>query len=68
MSIWAAGFPSLPYMIRRISGRLSQKRISRTLPALALTISVCLWNYKEKDFGLVDERFAEVKDDFIAVI
>lgn len=31
-------------------------------------IGHALWNYKEKDFGLVDERFAEVKDDFIAVI
>ena len=27
-----------------------------------------LWNYKEKDFGLVDDSFASVKDDFIAVI
>ena len=32
------------------------------------SIGHALWNYKEKDFGLVDERFAEVKDDFIAVI
>lgn len=31
-------------------------------------IGHALWNYKEKDFGLVDDRFAEVKDDFIAVI
>lgn len=32
------------------------------------SIGHALWNYKEKDFGLVDERFSEVKDDFIAVI
>ncbi len=31
-------------------------------------IGHALWNYKEKDFGFVDDRFAEVKDDFIAVI
>lgn len=31
-------------------------------------IGHALWNYKEKDFGFVDERFAQVKDDFIAVI
>ncbi len=31
-------------------------------------IGHALWNYKEKDFGLVDERFAQVKDEFIAVI
>jgi len=27
-----------------------------------------LWNYKEKDFGLVDEAFASVKDEFIACL
>ena len=32
------------------------------------SIGHALWNYKEKDFGLVDARFAEVKDDFIAVL
>lgn len=32
------------------------------------SIGHALWNYKEKDFGFVDERFQEVKDDFIAVI
>lgn len=31
-------------------------------------IGHALWNYKEKDFGLVDERFAEVKDEFISVL
>ena len=31
-------------------------------------IGRALWNYKEKDFGFVDESFAEVKDDFIAVL
>lgn len=31
-------------------------------------IGHALWNYKEKDFGFVDDSFAEVKDDFIAVI
>ena len=28
-------------------------------------IGHALWNYKEKDFGLVDERFEEIKEDFI---
>ncbi|MDO4620367.1 MAG: cellulase family glycosylhydrolase [Lachnospiraceae bacterium] len=27
-----------------------------------------LWNYKEKDFGLVDESFKEVKEDFIRIV
>ena len=31
-------------------------------------IGHALWNYKEKDFGLVDERFAEVRDAFIACL
>ena len=31
-------------------------------------IGHALWNYKEKDFGFVDERFQEIKDEFIAVI
>ena len=31
-------------------------------------IGHALWNYKEKDFGLVDERFAEVKDEFISCL
>ncbi len=32
------------------------------------SIGHALWNYKEKDFGLVDERFKEIKDDFIAIV
>ncbi len=31
-------------------------------------IGHALWNYKEKDFGIVDERFAEIKDDFIKMV
>lgn len=31
-------------------------------------IGRALWNYKEKDFGFVDESFKEVQDDFIAVL
>lgn len=31
-------------------------------------IGRALWNYKEKDFGLVDESFASVKDKFIAAL
>ncbi|MBQ0027495.1 MAG: cellulase family glycosylhydrolase [Lachnospiraceae bacterium] len=31
-------------------------------------IGHALWNYREKDFGLVDERFASVKDEFIACL
>ena len=32
------------------------------------SIGHALWNYKEKDFGFVDESFKEIKEDFIAVI
>ncbi len=28
-------------------------------------IGRALWNYKEKDFGFVDERFASIKEEFI---
>lgn len=28
-------------------------------------IGRALWNYREKDFGLVDERFASIRDEFI---
>ncbi|MCQ2492301.1 MAG: glycoside hydrolase family 5 protein [Lachnospiraceae bacterium] len=31
-------------------------------------IGHALWNYKEKDFGLVDERFKEIKDEFIKIV
>jgi len=31
-------------------------------------IGRALWNYKEKDFGFVDDSFAEVQDQFIAVL
>lgn len=31
-------------------------------------IGHALWNYKEKDFGFVDDRFKEVKEDFIACL
>lgn len=31
-------------------------------------IGRALWNYKEKDFGLVDESFAAIKDDFIKIL
>lgn len=31
-------------------------------------IGRALWNYKEKDFGLVDESFASIKDDFIKIV
>ncbi len=31
-------------------------------------IGRALWNYKEKDFGFVDERFASIKDRFIEVL
>ncbi|MBQ0001447.1 MAG: cellulase family glycosylhydrolase [Clostridiales bacterium] len=31
-------------------------------------IGHALWNYKEKDFGFVDERFASVRDKFIACL
>ncbi len=28
-------------------------------------IGCALWNYKEKDFGLVDESFREIREDFL---
>lgn len=31
-------------------------------------IGRALWNYKEKDFGLVDESFQAVKEDFIKIL
>ena len=31
-------------------------------------IGHALWNYKQKDFGLVDERFASIRDDFMAIL
>lgn len=31
-------------------------------------IGHALWNYREKDFGFVDESFASVKDEFIACL
>jgi len=31
-------------------------------------IGRALWNYKEKDFGFVDEAFAEIRDRFAAVL
>lgn len=31
-------------------------------------IGHALWNYKEKDFGFVDPRFEEIKNDFIACL
>ncbi len=31
-------------------------------------IGRALWNYKQKDFGLVDESFQGVKDDFIKIV
>ncbi len=31
-------------------------------------IGRALWNYKEKDFGLVDESFESIKDQFIAIL
>lgn len=31
-------------------------------------IGRALWNYKEKDFGFVDDSFKEIKDDFISVL
>ena len=31
-------------------------------------IGHALWNYKEKDFGFSDERFSEIKDEFIACL
>ncbi|MCR5281859.1 MAG: glycoside hydrolase family 5 protein [Lachnospiraceae bacterium] len=31
-------------------------------------IGHALWNYKEKDFGLVDDSFAEIREDFIKIV
>ena len=31
-------------------------------------IGHALWNYKEKDFGLVNEQFASIRDDFIRLL
>ncbi|MGN0160338.1 MAG: glycoside hydrolase family 5 protein [Lachnospiraceae bacterium] len=31
-------------------------------------IGHALWNYKEKDFGFVDPKFEEIKDEFIACL
>ena len=31
-------------------------------------IGRALWNYKEKDFGLTDERFSEIRDQFIEIL
>ena len=31
-------------------------------------IGRALWNYKEKDFGMQDERFAQIRDDFIRIL
>ncbi|MBQ0043245.1 MAG: cellulase family glycosylhydrolase [Lachnospiraceae bacterium] len=31
-------------------------------------IGRALWNYKEKDFGLVDDKFREIKDAFIEIL
>jgi aryl-phospho-beta-D-glucosidase BglC (GH1 family) len=31
-------------------------------------IGHALWNYKEKDFGLQDERFSEIRDEFISIL
>lgn len=31
-------------------------------------IGRALWNYKEKDFGFVDDSFKEIQNDFIAVL
>ena len=32
------------------------------------SIGSALWNYKEKDFGLVDERFLSVRDEFLKIL
>ncbi|MCR5418463.1 MAG: glycoside hydrolase family 5 protein [Lachnospiraceae bacterium] len=32
------------------------------------SIGHALWNYKEKDFGMVDESFAEIKDRFMEIV
>ncbi|MCR4692091.1 MAG: glycoside hydrolase family 5 protein [Lachnospiraceae bacterium] len=31
-------------------------------------IGHALWNYKEKDFGLVDDSFASIKEEFIKIV
>ena len=31
-------------------------------------IGRALWNYKEKDFGLTDERFSEIREQFIGIL
>jgi len=31
-------------------------------------IGHALWNYKEKDFGFVDEKFADIKDKFMEIL
>lgn len=31
-------------------------------------IGRALWNYKQKDFGLVDDSFASIKEDFIKIL
>ena len=31
-------------------------------------IGHALWNYREKDFGLQDERFADIREAFIAIV
>ena len=31
-------------------------------------IGHALWNYKEKDFGLVDQRFEEIREDFLEIV
>lgn len=31
-------------------------------------IGRALWNYKEKDFGFVDESFREIKEDFVKIL
>ena len=31
-------------------------------------IGHALWNYKEKDFGLVDARFASIREEFIKIV
>lgn len=33
-----------------------------------LGIGRALWNYKEKDFGLQDERFSEIREQFTAIL
>ncbi|MBQ5386791.1 MAG: glycosyl hydrolase family 5, partial [Lachnospiraceae bacterium] len=31
-------------------------------------IGHALWNYKQKDFGLVDESFSSIRDRFIEIV